>query len=80
MLVELQRGGELPSDCVWKISVMAAPSTRQASEVLERLGAKAVNVPFDVSLVELSELRQSSDTILDLYVESPDGMEWDRQR
>jgi hypothetical protein len=74
VLVELQRGGELPVECVWKMSVLAAPSNPAGLRVLEQLGATTVNVPSDVTLTDLSEFRRSSRTVLDLYVESPDGL------
>jgi Peptidase family U32 len=71
---ELQRGGELPSSVVWKVSVMLAPSNPLALRELERVGASTVNVPSDVSLETLREMRAATTLPIDLYVESPDGL------
>jgi hypothetical protein len=74
VLVEMQGAGELPRDCVWKISVMMAPSNPAGLRVLERLGATTVNIASDTSLAQLAELRAASQLPLDLYVESPDAL------
>jgi hypothetical protein len=74
LLVEMQRAGELPAECVWKISVMMAPSNPAALRVLERLGAGTANIPSDVSLAQLAELRAAARVPLDLYLESPDAL------
>jgi hypothetical protein len=71
---ELQRGGELPASVVWKVSVMLAPSNPLALRELERVGASTVNVPSDVSLETLREMRAATTLPIDLYVESPDGL------
>lgn len=71
---ELQRSGELPSSVVWKVSVMLAPSNPLALRELERVGASTVNVPSDVSLETLRELRAATTLPIDLYVESPDAL------
>jgi hypothetical protein len=74
VLAELQRGGELPADVVWKVSVMTAPSNAAALRVLEQLGATTVNIASDMTLEHLAELRAASAIPLDLYVESPDAL------
>ena len=74
LLVDMQSAGELPVDIVWKISVMMAPSNPAAIQLLERLGATTVNVPSDVSIAQLAELRAATSLPLDLYVESPDSL------
>jgi hypothetical protein len=70
----MQAAGELPEDLVWKISVAMAPSNPAALRLLEQLGASTVNVPSDVTLSELAELRRATVVPLDLYVESPDSL------
>lgn len=70
----LQVAGELSESLVWKTSVLIAPSNPAAFRVLERLGASTVNVPSDVTLGQLYELRSVSELPIDLYVESPDAM------
>jgi Peptidase family U32 len=74
LVTEMQRAGELPAEIVWKISVMMAPSNPLALRELERLGASTANIPSDVTVEQLRELRASSSLPLDLYVESPDGL------
>lgn len=71
---EMQRGGELPSSVVWKVSVMLAPSNPLGLRELERIGASTVNVPSDVSIETLRELRAATSLPIDLYVESPDAL------
>lgn len=74
VLVDMQGAGELPRECVWKISVMMAPSNPAGLRVLERLGAGTVNIASDTSLAQLAELRAASQLPIDLYVESPDAL------
>ncbi len=52
ILVDMQSAGELPAECVWKVSVLKAPSNPASLRVLERLGATTVNVPSDVTVEE----------------------------
>ena len=74
LLTEMQRAGELPVELVWKISVMMAPSNPLALRELERLGASTANIPSDVTVEQLRELRAAVSLPLDLYVESPDAL------
>lgn len=74
LLTDMQAAEELPADCVWKISVAMAPSNPAALRVLERLGGTTANIPSDVSVAELEELRAAATLPLDLYVESPDSL------
>lgn len=74
ILVEMQRKGEIPESVVWKVSAVMAPCNPVALLQLERLGASTVNVPSDMTLGQLSEMRAMSNIPIDLYVESPDAM------
>jgi hypothetical protein len=74
VLVQAQRAGNIPAEVVWKGSVLCAPSNPAALALLERLGATTVNLPTDMSIHELSEMRAVTDIPLDLYVEAPDPM------
>jgi hypothetical protein len=56
------------------VSVMMAPSNPLALRELDRLGASTVNVPSDVSIETLREMRAVTALPIDLYVESPDGL------
>lgn len=74
ILVESQASGQIPAEVVWKVSALAAPSNPATLQVLERLGADTVNLPTDLTLGELAEMRAASQLPLDLYVEAPDAM------
>jgi hypothetical protein len=74
LLRDMQAAGELPADCGWKISVAMAPSNPAALVVLAGLGATTVNIPSDVSVAELAEMRSAASLPIDLYVESPDSL------
>ena len=74
VVVDMQAAGELPAECVWKMSVMMAPSNSASLRVLEQLGATTVNIASDVTLPQLAELRAGSPLPIDLYVESPDSL------
>ena len=74
LLVTAQRAGQIPAEVVWKVSALAAPSNPAGLRVLERLGAGTVNLPTDLTLPELAEMRAVTALPLDLYVEAPDAM------
>lgn len=74
LLRDMQAAGELPADCGWKISVAMAPSNPASLVVLAGLGATTVNIPSDVTVAELAEMRAATPLPLDLYVESPDSL------
>jgi hypothetical protein len=73
-LATAQRAGDIPSEVVWKVSVMLAPSNPAALTVLAELGAGTVNLPTDLSLEELADMRAVCELPLDLYVEAPDAL------
>jgi hypothetical protein len=74
IVAELQAAGELPASVVWKISAVLAPSNPLSLRQLEQLGASTVNVPADVTLGQLAEMRALTSVPIDLYVEAPDAM------
>src|SRR6516164_1557912 len=71
---EMQAAGQLPASIVWKVSAVLAPSNPLAFGVLERLGGSTVNVPSDLTLGQIAEMRAVSALPIDLYVETPDAM------
>lgn len=73
-LAGAQAGGAIPADVVWKVSVMLAPSNPAALRVLADLGAGTVNLPTDLTLAELADMRAVTALPLDLYVEAPDAL------
>jgi len=66
--------GELPASIVWKISAVLAPSNPVSFKQLIDMGGTTVNVPSDVSLAELTEIRSASGAPIDLYLEAPDAL------
>jgi hypothetical protein len=71
-----QARGDLPDAIVWKISAAMAPSNPLSLKLLEDLGGSGltVNVPSDVTVSELAEMRAAVSVPIDLYVESPDAL------
>ncbi len=74
VLDEKRKQGKIPSDVVLKVSVMKAPSNPATLKLLETIGADTVNLPTDLTLNELYEMRAISNLPLDLYVEAPDNL------
>ena len=70
----LKKSGELPSNLMVKTSAVLPSSNPATAKLLEDLGANSINVSADLSLQDLSEIRQSIDATLDLYIESPDSL------
>lgn len=73
VLSGLVERGDLPA-CTWKVSAYLGVDNPATVALLERLGAGTVNVPNDLTVAELAELRAAADLPLDVYVESPDSM------
>ena len=69
-----QAQGALPAGLVWKVSAAMSPSNPVTVKILEDLGASTVNIPADMTLAELAEMRAAVSLPLDLYVESPDPL------
>lgn len=74
LLRDMQEAGELPADCGWKVSVAMAPSNPASIQLLESLGATTVNVPSDMTVAELADMRAATTLPIDLYIESPDAL------
>ena len=74
LLDRAQADGQIPADVVWKVSVLLAPSNPAAVAVLADLGGDTINLPTDLTLGELAEMRAVTALPLDLYIEAPDAM------
>ncbi len=74
VVVDMVAQGELPANSVFKASAVLAPSNAVSFAQLARLGASTINVPSDVDLVDLSEMRAAAATPIDLYLEAPDAL------
>jgi hypothetical protein len=74
LVSQLQAAGQLPASIVWKVSAVLAPSNPLAFGVLAGLGGSTINVPSDLTLGQIAEIRAASALPIDLYVETPDAM------
>jgi hypothetical protein len=74
LLAGMQADGQIPASVVWKVSAMLAPANPLTVTQLERLGGSTINVPADITLGQLAEMRSATTLPLDLYVEAPTGM------
>ncbi|QIQ06705.1 hypothetical protein HA039_04635 [Streptomyces liangshanensis] len=73
-LHRLRARGVLPADTTLKVSALIGPVNPASYAVFERLGADSVNVPSDLSLAHLTEIRRVSRAPMDLYIEAPDDL------
>jgi hypothetical protein len=74
VLARMQGEGDLPSGTVWKISAYMGVSNPASIRLLEEMGAGSVNIPADVTLEQLWEIRSAASIPIDLYLETPDSM------
>lgn len=74
LLHQLRAAGTLPADTTFKVSALIGPVNPAAVAVHERLGADSVNIPSDLTLEHLTEIRRASRVPLDVYLEAPDDL------
>lgn len=74
LVAEGRAAGELPSDLVVKASAVMGLANPVGCRVLTDLGVDTLNIGGDTPIGELAAFRAELDTILDLYVEGPDGL------
>ncbi|WP_351224933.1 hypothetical protein [Streptomyces sp. NPDC002133] len=73
-LHQARRRGIIPADTTLKVSALIGPVNPAAYAVHERLGADSVNVPSDLPLAHLTEIRRVSAAPMDMYIEAPDDL------
>ncbi|MFI8931222.1 hypothetical protein ACIG3E_26575 [Streptomyces sp. NPDC053474] len=73
-LHRLRAAGLLPADTTFKLSALTGPVNPASFAVYERLGADSLNVPSDLTLDHLTEIRRVSRAPMDMYVEAPDDL------
>ncbi|NEB79549.1 hypothetical protein G3I40_30670, partial [Streptomyces sp. SID14478] len=66
--------GIIPADTTLKVSALVGPVNPASYAVFERLGADSLNVPSDLTLAHLTEIRRQSAAPMDMYVEAPDDL------
>jgi hypothetical protein len=71
---QLRSRGDLPADLRFKVSVLTGPVNPAAFVVMAALGADSINVPSDLSVTQIAELRAAGPAALDLYLEAPDDI------
>lgn len=74
LISDMQAAGQIPASVVWKVSAVLAPSNPLSFQLLERLGGSTINVPSDLTLGQVAEMRAVSGLPIDLYVETPDPL------
>ncbi|RBM19009.1 hypothetical protein [Streptomyces sp. PT12] len=74
LLHRLRERGTLPADTTFKVSALVGPVNPASVSVHERLGADSVNIPSDLTLEHLTEIRRVSGVPLDFYLEAPDDL------
>lgn len=70
----LRAAGELPPDFRFKVSVLIGPVNPSAFQVIAALGGDSINVPGDLTITQLAEIRAASNAAIDMYIESPDDI------
>lgn len=73
-LHRLRVAGALPADTTFKVSALVGPVNPAAYAIWERLGADSINVPSDLTIGQIAELRAASAAPMDFYVEAPDDL------
>ena len=74
IIKDLRGSGDLPADLIVKSSAVMMPANPASAKLIEDLGADTVNVSTDLSVAQLSAIRQIVTVPLDIYIEAPDGI------
>ena len=71
---DLRACGDLPAELMVKSSAVMMPANPASAKLMEDLGSDTVNVSTDLSVAQLSAIRQVVSVPLDIYIEAPDGI------
>jgi hypothetical protein len=71
LLNELRKAGEIPSDCMFKISAHTGHGNPCSVALLESIGLDSFNPVRDIQLQMLAALRQAVDIPIDIHTENP---------
>lgn len=74
LVAQLRSAGQLPSDLIIKSSAVMSVANPASVRLLQEIGTDTINVATDLSVTQLSAIRQVVDVPLDIYVEAPDGL------
>jgi hypothetical protein len=72
VLAALRRAGDLPADLVLKVSISLPVANPATARVLEDLGADSLNLPVDLDVADIAEIRAATSLPLDVYIEGAD--------
>lgn len=70
---ERQEKGIWPKNIHWKVSAYVPAGNPPIVKLLEELGASSVNIPSDLTLEQIDEIREEVEIPLDIYVETMDA-------
>ncbi|MGK5554388.1 hypothetical protein ACSNOI_22520 [Actinomadura kijaniata] len=73
-LHRMRAAGKLPADVTFKVSALVGPVNPASFAVWEMLGGDSLNVPSDLTVAQLAEIRAVSAAPIDFYVETPDDL------
>lgn len=71
---DLKLEGQLPENLIVKASAVLSPANPAVAKILEEMGCGSINVASDLSIQDLSTMREATKVPFDLYVEAPDGL------
>jgi hypothetical protein len=74
MVHRLRETGGLPGDVTLKMSALTGPVNPASFRVIARLGADSINVPSDLTITQIAELRAAGGAAIDFYIEAPDDL------
>ena len=70
-LNEFRKGGEIPSNCKFKVSAHAGHGNPCSAKLLESIGANSINPVRDIQLQMLAAMRSAVDIPIDVHTENP---------
>jgi len=73
LIQEMKKDKRLPEDLICKTSVQMCAANPISARILQTHGATTFNPPCDLTLPQLSSIRQAIDIPMDVYVEVPDN-------
>lgn len=74
LVAHARANGELPADLIIKASAVLGLANPVGAALLADLGVDTLNIAGDTPLGELAAFRRALTSILDLYIEGPDGL------
>jgi hypothetical protein len=68
LLNEMKKGGDLPEDVTFKVSIYAGHANAAGGKLLQSLGAGSFNPVADLSLAQFASIRQMIDIPVDVHI------------